>query len=85
VRTAADTVAQWIRERADARTGEVKVLGPTPSPIAKIRGRSRMQMLLRSRDRRALRRLISELVHQLAETPPSAVRVGVDIDPVQML
>jgi primosomal protein N' (replication factor Y) len=67
-----------------ARLGvAVEVLGPAQAPIARIRGRSRWQLLLRGRDRRALRRVGAQAVSGLSV--PGQARLTVDVDPMSAL
>jgi primosomal protein N' (replication factor Y) (superfamily II helicase) len=66
------------------RAGEVAILGPAPSPIARLRGKFRFQVLLKARERKALRRVLSMLFSARHEAP-RALRVVIDVDPVSML
>jgi len=64
--------------------GEVEVLGPAPCPLAKLRGKSRVQILLKSPTRPSLRRLLARLP-TLRKKIPAGVALAVDVDPVDML
>jgi primosomal protein N' (replication factor Y) len=64
--------------------GEVEVLGPAPCPLAKLRGKSRVQILLKSPTRPSLRRLLARLP-ALRKKIPAGVALAVDVDPVDML
>jgi primosomal protein N' (replication factor Y) len=61
------------------------VLGPVPSPMEKRAGRFRAQLLLQSKGRQALHRLLEMWVPQL-ETMKSSrkVRWSLDVDPMDM-
>ena len=60
----------------------IDVLGPVPAMIAKLRGRTRWQIVLRGTDRQALRRVARGVgATELA----ASVRVGLDVDPMSML
>ncbi len=60
----------------------VTILGPIPAPMARIRGRSRWQLWLRSADRHALRRV----ARVVASTDHAAtVRVALDVDPMSAM
>lgn len=61
----------------------VRVLGPAPSPIARIRGRMRFQCLLKGDDWQKIRALYAEVRRRLS--PHSRIRVSLDQDPVNML
>jgi primosomal protein N' (replication factor Y) len=64
----------------------VRVLGPAPAPIERIRGRYRFQVMAKSE---GLRELRSALAATRAEVGPQAaaatVRLAIDIDPINML
>jgi primosomal protein N' (replication factor Y) len=61
----------------------VEVLGPAPSPIYRLRGRFRRQILLKAPVRADLHKLIREW-RQLSQTS-STVRITIDIDPVDLM
>jgi primosomal protein N' (replication factor Y) len=69
-----------LRHRLGVRT---EVLGPTPAPLAKVRGRYRRHILLKTTSRRELNRILT--VFRQEYKPPQTVRINVDIDPVDML
>jgi len=84
VRRVIEELAQLARSTPAVRAGEVGVLGPAPSPIARIRGRFRYRFLLRARSREALRTVAKALVARIQEGVAPA-RAHVDVDPVSML
>ncbi len=57
---------------------KVEIMGPTESPLAKIKGRYRYQMLLKSENTQALHQLTRELMQKMEK---STVKVTVDVDP----
>ncbi len=60
-----------------------EILGPAPAPIYRMRGRFRIQILLKDTNRVALRKILTAY---LADRPvQSAVRETVDVDPVDLL
>jgi primosomal protein N' (replication factor Y) (superfamily II helicase) len=63
---------------------EVEVLGPAVAPIARLRNRHRFRVVIRSKDRNALRQC-AVLAHRLAQELASTVRVVIDVDPQQAL
>jgi len=65
------------------RSKGVDVLGPAPCPLSRLRGKSRVQILLKSPERSFLRRLLAHL--DQSPSLPSGVRISVDIDPLDML
>jgi len=86
VERAARALAGEMRRRLGALgLGEDAVLGPAPPPLARLRGRHRWQILLRSADVRALRALAR--VARAAEPPlrRQRLRLVVDVDPCSTL
>jgi primosomal protein N' (replication factor Y) len=65
-------------------TTTVDVLGPAAAPLARLRNRYRYRVMLRSKDRQALRSVLAALEVARAELP-SKVRVAFDVDPMQLL
>jgi primosomal protein N' (replication factor Y) len=63
----------------------VRMLGPAIAPIARIRGRTRWQLLLKAPTHAALAPLLARLESRLLEDVPSGVRVTIDVDPAAML
>jgi primosomal protein N' (replication factor Y) len=72
--------ARRLADEARRRAGPVRVLGPAPAAIPRLRGRSRHQLLLQAADAKALRAVSLRLL-QVAERLPGAVRVAFDVDP----
>jgi primosomal protein N' (replication factor Y) len=68
-----------MAKRLSAQSGnDVEIIGPAESPVAKIKGRYRWQMLLKSGNAKALHRIARELVHAAGK---STVKITVDVDP----
>jgi primosomal protein N' (replication factor Y) len=85
VKDVAEDLASAIRAMPEVERGEVKLLGPAPSPIERVRNRTRMQALLRSSERPPLRKVLARIAHALDAHPPALVRVAIDVDPIHML
>jgi primosomal protein N' (replication factor Y) len=82
------TTGALLREALDRSNSErgVRVLGPAPAPLARLRGEHRMQILLKSRSRPRLRTLIEMALGEAASTPGCDVgSVNVEIDPVNLM
>jgi primosomal protein N' (replication factor Y) len=62
----------------------VRLLGPAPAPIARIKGRTRWQLLLKGPTHASLAPLLDEVEARLEEVP-AAVKVVIDVDPTAML
>jgi primosomal protein N' (replication factor Y) len=63
---------------------ELELLGPAPSPLSRLRGRYRYQILLKSPRHGPLHQAASLLARDLPR-PPHGIRLTIDIDPVDML
>ncbi len=62
-----------------ARMGKAaEIIGPAESPLAKIRGSFRYQMLIKGQDINILHQIAQELLHNHTD---SSVKVTVDVDP----
>jgi primosomal protein N' (replication factor Y) len=79
----ADIVARLLSRLKSELKIRVEILGPTPSPIYRLRNRFRRQILLKATNRNDLHRLLASWRQQM--TPISTVRISVDIDPVDMM
>jgi primosomal protein N' (replication factor Y) len=67
----------------EGRAVDVEVLGPSPCPLAKLRGKTRCQILLKADRRPPLRRLLSVL-DEAQKQLPHGVTLAVDVDPLDM-
>ena len=77
---AADIVER-VRQ-ADGGRGELRVLGPAPAPLGRLRGEYRAQLLVKSTNRRKMR---EALLAAIAARPDLARRTTVDVDPASVL
>ncbi|BCX88741.1 primosomal protein N' [Methylomarinovum tepidoasis] len=79
---------QFLEEAARlAETGleEVLVLGPVPAPMARRAGHHRAQLLLQSRSRGALHRLLDEMLPRLRQWPQQRrLRWHLEVDPLDL-
>jgi primosomal protein N' (replication factor Y) len=78
-RSAEDIAAQLV-----AQASHVEVLGPSPCPLARLRGKSRYQILLKASERRPLHQLV-RVLGDLARRLPRQVGLSIDVDPLDML
>lgn len=79
---AAEGAGQKIAEALREAGGSCSVLGPAPSPVARIRGEHRWLVLVKAPDARRGRSLLR--AHLGLALPPS-VFVSVDVDPERMV
>ncbi|GAC1347449.1 MAG: primosomal protein N' [Myxococcales bacterium] len=81
---AAARLAEAARELV-ARGEPIDVLGPAPSPLSRLRGKHRFQVLLRAADHPPLHRVARALVALHDRHGPAGVELSVDVDPVALL
>lgn len=75
-----------LKSNQDESLSEWKILGPSPAPIEKLRGRYRWHILLKSQSAKTLSRIAQHL-HTWKHKQKSFkdFRLTIDIDPVDML
>ena len=74
-------VAQRVRD-ADRSGRDLRVLGPAPAPLSRLRGEYRAQLLVKGSNRKKMR---EALLGAIAARPELARRTTIDIDPVSVL
>lgn len=71
------------KDRVTAR--EVEVFGPLPAPLVRRAGHFRWQLMLQSRQRPALHRLLDAVILQIEAWPEARrVRWSLDVDPAEL-
>ena len=63
----------------------VKVLGPAPASVARVKSEFRYQMLIKATSRKLLNRVISDLRHFAAGEKWAPTSLMLDIDPITLL
>ncbi|HZO82083.1 MAG TPA: primosomal protein N' [Candidatus Binataceae bacterium] len=72
--------------RAQVKDDAMRVLGPAPAPIERLRARYRWQVVVKSQEQAAMRAALGAMLARLGPREARAgILVGVDIDPVNML
>ena len=79
VQEAFDLGTRLARQDAPLRAIGAQVFGPAPAPIARIRGRHRVRLLVKSAKEAPLQKALSQWVAQWRR--PAGVRLQIDIDP----
>jgi primosomal protein N' (replication factor Y) len=62
-----------------------RILGPAPAPLARLKGEHRVQLLIKCRNRRELRKIIDAALAALQERKISPRSINVEIDPVSIM
>jgi primosomal protein N' (replication factor Y) len=84
--TRAATLARDIGEFLDSlRSNAVRILGPAPAPVERIKKVHRHQLLIKSSSRSALHQMLGRLQSYIEENKIGATRVIIDVDPVSLL
>ena len=78
-----DAVRDSADRLASSLAGAGEVLGPSPAPIARVRGRYRWQLLVKEQPEHAARRKLGVLLTEWKL--PRDVKLTVDVDPVDLL
>jgi primosomal protein N' (replication factor Y) len=84
VKKSALALAERARHMAKLHDS-VTILGPAPAPLAKLHGRFRWQLLLKSGDIRTLHGFSSALLEAHRATQSNATKLSLDVDPENML
>ncbi|MCU9847347.1 primosomal protein N' [Defluviimonas sp. WL0024] len=79
VQTVFDFGAELARRDAPLRRIGAQVFGPAPAPVARVRGRHRVRLLVKAAKGVALQAALAEWVGQLRV--PNNLRLAIDIDP----
>jgi primosomal protein N' (replication factor Y) len=67
------------------RTTAIRILGPAPAPLERIKRVHRHQLLIKSSSRSALHRVLEGLQRHLEEMKIGATSVIIDVDPMSLL
>jgi len=83
----AERAAKALRSQAGIAKGDaMRVLGPAPAPIERLRARYRWQVVVRSAEAAPMRAALASMQAQLGgRDARGGVFVGIDLDPVNML
>ena len=83
VRQTAERIGAMLAR--NAKPESIRVLGPAPAPIERIKQRYRWQVMVKGQTRDELRAALA-MVRKAVTVPSNGeLRVSIDIDPVNML
>ena len=79
----ADELARLLKEADTEKV--LKVLGPAPAPLARLKGEHRMQVLIKTRYRRQAREALDAAMAELKEIGQDLKMITVEVDPVNLM
>ena len=82
VQAAADDLADGLRQHADRITSPVRLLGPAPAPVARLRGHFRYHLQMTAPEVKQIHQLWKSTIADMQ--PPAGVELVVDVDPLNM-
>jgi primosomal protein N' (replication factor Y) len=80
---AASELARLLKE-ADKEKA-LRVLGPAPAPLSRLKGEHRMQVLIKTRYRRQAREALDAAMAELKEMGQDLKMITVEVDPVNLM
>jgi primosomal protein N' (replication factor Y) len=82
----AANTAREVGEFLDSvRSNMIRILGPAPAPLERIKRVHRQQLLIKSSSRSTLHELLTRLQQYIDERKIAPTRVVIDVDPVSLL
>ena len=82
---ASRTIGRFAELLQEARGPQTRILGPTQSPLARIRSEHRFQLLIKSGSRSRLQALLRKTLRQARTQGLDLRRIHIDIDPVDLM
>ena len=67
------------------RSESVRILGPAPAPLERIKRVHRHQLLIKSSSRATLHRMLEGLQRYIEDKKIGATKVIIDVDPISLL
>jgi primosomal protein N' (replication factor Y) len=83
---AASAAADLARElREPARDQALRVLGPAPAPLARLKGEHRFQILIKARSRRRAREALDFAMDRVLAAGHNPRSISIEVDPVSLM
>ena len=80
------TASQFARELREAASGTgLRVLGPAPAPISRIKGEHRVQVLIKASTRSQAREALERAMDRTIAAGASARSINVEVDPMNLM
>ncbi len=80
---AATDLARELREAA--RDSSLRVLGPAPAPLARLKGEHRFQILIKARSRRRAREILDIAMDKATALGHNPRSISIEVDPVSLM
>jgi primosomal protein N' (replication factor Y) len=80
----ADEFAQHLRAAAPAAT-QMRILGPAPAPLTRLRGEHRRHVIIKSQNRAAARQAVERALKRTHEAGFDTHAITIDVDPVDLM
>jgi primosomal protein N' (replication factor Y) len=79
--------ALQLRKELDNANAEraVRILGPAPAPLSRLKGEHRFQILLKSRSRRLAREVADKALKAVSDQGVNLRSINLEIDPISMM
>ncbi len=81
--TAATDLARELKQ--SAQEASLRVLGPAPAPIARLKGEHRFQLLIKARSRQRAREVLDVAMDRLAALGHNLRSIAIEVDPVSLM
>ncbi len=86
VKQCAEQVAGFLKRSVGCRGWrDIEILGPAPAPLARLKDKSRWQVMIKSNQPALLHDLCARLLAGRSEICPHNVKLTVDVDPENMM
>jgi primosomal protein N' (replication factor Y) len=81
-----NTATDLARELREAgRDSTVRILGPAPAPVARIKGEHRIQILIKARSRKRAREVLDFAMSRVLERGVNPRSVAIEVDPISLM
>lgn len=81
----ADSILTRLESARDLLKSEVRILGPAPPPIVRLRGKYRFHLLLQATESAVVGEVIRRALADFKTDPKEEIEYLIDIDPVNLL
>ncbi len=83
---ASDAASDLARElRTQATDSALRILGPAPAPIARIKGEHRFQILIKARSRKRAREALDFALDRVLASGHNPRSISVEVDPISLM